>query len=104
LFIVQAHALGATRVLISPIDRANLLAELTDSDPSKITSSEAECGGNEVATVGATAIASMFSAVLGGTPIDVGSAKGTGSRIVDNIAEDGLSNWLETVRRHHEGT
>jgi putative nucleotidyltransferase with HDIG domain len=104
LFVNQAYALGATRVLISPVNRANILAALTDSDPSKITSSEAECAGNEVATVGATAIASMFSAVLSGKPIDVGSAKGAGSRIADNIAEDGLSSWLETVRRHHEGT
>jgi putative nucleotidyltransferase with HDIG domain len=104
LFIVQAYALGATRVLISPVNRANLLAELTDSDPSELISSEAGCVGGEVAAVGATAIASMFSAVLSGKPIDVGSAKRAGSRIADNIAEDGLSSWLETVRRHHEGT
>src|ERR1700737_1315886 len=75
LFIVQAYALGATRVLISPVNRANLLAELTDNDPAEITSSEARCGGNEVAAVGATAIASMFSAVLSGKPVDVRSAK-----------------------------
>jgi hypothetical protein len=31
-------------------------------------------------------------------------AKGAGSGIADSIAEDGLSGWLETVRRHHEGT
>ena len=104
LLIVQAYALGATRVLIGPINRANLLAELSHSDAPKITPSEVECGGNEVATVGATAIAAMFSAVLSGKPIDVGSAKGAGSRIADNIAEDGLSSWLDVVRRHHEGT
>jgi putative nucleotidyltransferase with HDIG domain len=46
----------------------------------------------------------MFSAVLSGNPIDAGVAKGVGSRIADSIAEDGLSSWLETVRRHHEGT
>ena len=46
----------------------------------------------------------MFSAVLTGKPVDVRSAKGAGSRIADSIAEDGLCNWLETVRRHHEGT
>ena len=58
----------------------------------------------EAAAAGATAIASMFSAVMSGKPIDVGSAKDAGSKIADSIAEDGLSNWLETVRRHHEGT
>jgi putative nucleotidyltransferase with HDIG domain len=104
LFTVQAYALGATRVLNSPISQVNLLAELTDSYLSRTASSEATCSGQGVATVGATAIASMFSAVLSGKPIDVGSAKVAGSRIADNIAEDGLSSWLETVRRHHEGT
>ena len=46
----------------------------------------------------------MFSSVLTGGAIDVVAARGAGRRIADNIAEDGLSNWLETVRRHHEGT
>ena len=51
-----------------------------------------------------SAIASMFSAVLSGGPIDVAATKEAGSRIADSIAEDGLHRWLETVRRHHEGT
>jgi putative nucleotidyltransferase with HDIG domain len=58
----------------------------------------------DVASGSAAAIASMFSSVLTGGAIDVAGAKGAARRIADNIAEDGLSNWLETVRRHHEGT
>ena len=46
----------------------------------------------------------MFSAVLSGSAVDVMSAKGAGSRIAESIAENGLSDWLSTVRRHHEGT
>jgi putative nucleotidyltransferase with HDIG domain len=104
LFTVQAYALGATRVLINPVDQANLLAQLADSSHSEATSVEALHGASEAATAGAIAIGSMFSAVLSGKPVDVRSAKGAGSRIADNIAEEGLSSWLETVRRHHEGT
>jgi putative nucleotidyltransferase with HDIG domain len=104
LFTVQAYALGATRVLINPVDQANLLAQLADSSHSEATSVEALHGASEAATAGAMAIGSMFSAVLSGKPVDVRSAKGAGSRIADNIAEEGLSSWLETVRRHHEGT
>jgi putative nucleotidyltransferase with HDIG domain len=104
LFTAQAYALGATRVFISPVDPASLLAELADSDHSQTVSIQNPHSAREAATVGATAIASMFSAVLSGESIDAGSAKGAGSRIADNIAEDGLSSWLETVRRHHEGT
>ena len=104
LFTVQAYAVGATRVLVNPVDRASLLAELADIDHSQTASIQTPQSTHEAATVGARAIASMFSAVLSGKSIDVGSAKGAGSRIADNIAEDGLSSWLETVRRHHEGT
>ena len=104
LFTVQAYALGATRVLINPVNQANLLAQLADSTPCETGSIDALHGASEAATEGAIAIGSMFSAVLSGKPVDVRSAKGAGSRIADNIAEDGLSSWLETVRRHHEGT
>jgi putative nucleotidyltransferase with HDIG domain len=103
LLTVQAYALGATRVLFDPIEQANLLAQLADK-PCEISSNDASYGGREVATAGAIAIGSMFSAVLSGKPIDVRGAKGAAGKIADNIAEDGLSGWLETVRHHHEGT
>jgi putative nucleotidyltransferase with HDIG domain len=104
LFVAQAHALGATRVLGAPVDQANLLTQLADSNPCETGSNDASHGAREAATAGAITIGSMFSAVLSGKPIDVRGARGAGSRIADNIAEDGLSSWLETVRRHHEGT
>jgi len=104
LFTVQAYALGATRVFVNPVTQARLLAELADRHSPEPNSDEALHGAREAATTGAAAIASMFSAVLAGKPIDVGSAKGAGSRIADSIQEDGLCSWLETVRRHHEGT
>jgi putative nucleotidyltransferase with HDIG domain len=104
LFIVQAYALGATRVLVNPVDPARLLAELVDRSRGEVTPSGSLQGTREAATAGATAIASMFSAVLTGQPIDVTGANDAGSTIADSIAEDGLCSWLETVRRHHEGT
>jgi putative nucleotidyltransferase with HDIG domain len=104
LFVVQAYALGATSVLINPVSQGQLLAVLSDRDRPETSSSPVLQGAQEAANAGAVAIASMFSAVLSGKPLDVGAAKGAASKIADNIAEDGLSSWLETVRRHHEGT
>jgi putative nucleotidyltransferase with HDIG domain len=104
LFSVQAYALGATRVLINPVTQARLLAELANRDHPGTNPNEALHGSSEAATAGAAAIASMFSAALTGKHIDVATAKGVGGRIADSIAEDGLCSWLETVRRHHEGT
>jgi putative nucleotidyltransferase with HDIG domain len=104
LFIAQAYALGATSVLIHPVNQPSLLGQLADSSDCERTSIQTLHTARETAKVGATTIASMFSAVLSGEPIDVGSAKDAGSKIADDIAEDGLTSWLDTVRRHHEGT
>src|SRR2546423_2006903 len=104
LCIVQAYALGATRVLVGPVNEARLLAELADRDHRKVASSRALQGARKAATVGVTAIASMFSAVATGQAIDVSGTHHAGSTIADSIAEDGLCSWLDAVRRHHAGT
>jgi putative nucleotidyltransferase with HDIG domain len=104
LFIVQAYALGATRVLFNPIRPANLLAELTEGGASETGPIETLEGAQEAAATGVTAIASMFSAALSGKPVDIRGAKDAGRDIANSIAQDGLSNWLAKVRRHHEGT
>ena len=104
LFTVQAYALGATRVLIGPVKQASLLAQLADSIPRENSSNDDLHGAVEAASAGAIAFGAMFSAVLSGKPIDVRGAKDAGSRIADSIAEDGLSSWIEAVRRHHEAT
>ena len=104
LSVVQAYALGATDVLINPVTKTRLLAKLIDHKPCDVNAYEAMSGGAEAARAGAASLASMFSAVATGSPIDVQDAKDAASKIADSIAEDGLSDWLTTVRRHHEGT
>lgn len=103
LSVVQAYALGATHVLSNPVTQAQLLANLDDGVAS-MSSDEAGAGSAEAASAGAVSIASMFSAVMNGTAIDVADARHAGGKIAEAIAENGLSDWLTTVRRHHEGT
>jgi putative nucleotidyltransferase with HDIG domain len=104
LSVVQAYALGATHVLGNPVSQMQLLAKLADGDAVTTSSGEIASVGQEAASAGAASIASMFSAVLSGAPLDVRAAKNAGSKIAESIGEVGLSNWLTTVRRHHEGT
>lgn len=104
LLQVQALALGATHTLSNPLDSVRLLARLSEIASPSIDFKLAGGSLRQVASEGAASLASMFSAVLGGRPIDVPAVKNSGYRIVNSIAENGLSNWLETVRRHHEGT
>jgi putative nucleotidyltransferase with HDIG domain len=104
LLAAQAYALGATHVLFSPLDQVSLLAAL--AEPANVAESPADSlqGINEAAAAGAASIASMFSAVLGGRQVDIAGAKLAASKIADAVAEGGLTRWLDTVRRHHEGT
>ncbi|WP_407183489.1 HD-GYP domain-containing protein [Bradyrhizobium centrosematis] len=102
--ISQAYALGATLVLPGPVNRPRLLAALSDpADPSSPSSSETAPTDTAVEAA-ATAIASMFTAVTLDQPLDVDGTKEAGRQIADRITERGLSEWLTTVRRHHEGT
>jgi putative nucleotidyltransferase with HDIG domain len=41
---------------------------------------------------------------LSGQQVDIEGAKNAAREIADSVAEDGFSSWLDTVRRHHEGT
>ncbi|MGT2500310.1 HD-GYP domain-containing protein [Bradyrhizobium guangxiense] len=102
--ISQAYALGATLVLPGTVNRSRLLAALSDpADPSSVSSSGTAQSDNAVEAA-ATAIASMFTAVTLGQPLDIDGTKAAGRQIADRITERGLSEWLTTVRRHHEGT
>jgi HD-GYP domain-containing protein (c-di-GMP phosphodiesterase class II) len=104
LVVVQAYALGATRVLFNPVSEPDLLAQLNDDAPGDIFLRDVVSETQAAAAAGAMALAAMFSAVLDGKPVDVAGTQQAGSKIADSVACDGLSDWLETVRRHHEGT
>lgn len=100
--IAQAYALGAKAVLTVPVDQRALLAAVSEGADFQRTNILS--GSEAAASAGALAISSMFSDVGSNRPIDVASAEKAAHTIAENIAEDGLSSWLQTVRQHHEGT
>jgi putative nucleotidyltransferase with HDIG domain len=104
LATVQAYALGATVALVNPVNQRQLLAKLANEEAPSIVPPEPQSPGQEAASAGAASIASMFSAVMSGSAIDVTGARDAGRKIAESVAENGLSEWLTTVRRHHEGT
>ena len=104
LATVQAYALGATDAFFSPVKPSQLLARLVDIEAPSIVPEELPSSATEAASAGAASIAAMFSAVINVSAIDVADARRAGAGIADSIAENGLSDWLTTVRRHHEGT
>jgi putative nucleotidyltransferase with HDIG domain len=104
LALVQSYALGATTVLGTQVRRERLLAEVLGQPVHKMQAPESAGEGVRIAAAAAEYIASMFGAAMRGRPIDIKGAADIGCTIVDRVAEDGLSPWLETVRNHHEGT
>jgi putative nucleotidyltransferase with HDIG domain len=46
----------------------------------------------------------MFSAAREGKPIDLRKAEHATSQIIAGVARNGLNEWLDEVRQHHEGT
>lgn len=102
--VSQAYALGATLVLPGPINHARLLAALSDPTEPKPGSPLEEGQPDNAVETAATAIASIFTSVTLGQPLDVDATKQAGRQIADRITQHGLSEWLTTVRRHHEGT
>lgn len=102
--VSQAYALGATLVLPGTIDKIKLLAALADPAELALAASGATPQPDNAVEGAASAIASMFTAVTLGEPLDIDGTKDAGRKIADRITEHGLSEWLTTVRRHHEGT
>ncbi len=104
LCVSQAYALGATEILVGSVNGSELLRAL--SDPNSHATGDLAQSAQPATAVGnaASTIASMFCAVADGSSIDLNAVKQAGREIVEHIGEHGLSDWLETVRRHHEGT
>jgi putative nucleotidyltransferase with HDIG domain len=99
--IAQAYALGATAVISRPREIASKLAQIEVAEKAARTGSAA---ASPRITGSAAAFASMFSAIQSGRPINLSDADNATSQIIADIEQDGLSAWLDDIRRYHEGT
>lgn len=104
LLVLQAHALGATGVLYSPVVAGELCRSLQDDPAGTDTSDINDTRVVATASAGAAAMSAMFSAVLGNRPIDVEATISAARNIAESVTANGLSAWMNAVRQHHEGT
>ena len=103
LSMSQARELSATAVLEYPITGDKVLAALGDSkaaDPSSASDDPV----HRASAIGARALGSMFFDARRSRRIDVADAKQATTAIAGAIAEQGLAGWIDSVRRHHDGT
>jgi putative nucleotidyltransferase with HDIG domain len=99
--IAQAYALGATAVVRSSREVVPKLAQIEIA--ARAAQSDSATAPPEIAD-SAAAFTSMFSAIRLGKLIDLLDAEAATSQIVSGISQNGLSAWLNDVRRYHEGT
>ncbi|MCC6781004.1 MAG: HD domain-containing protein [Hyphomicrobiales bacterium] len=102
---IQAHALGATDVLTSPVDARQLFRTLRGELGSLAahgTIPADELGKGIL--VGFDALRDLFSAAMSSKPPDVGALKKASDNIIGRIAEAGVARWLEIIRDHHSQT
>src|SRR5580692_1798468 len=100
--VAQAYALGATSVVRSTREIAPKLAQIE-------TAARAAAGINSKTVRSETidcakAFATMFAAINQGLSVDLAEAENITSHVINSIERDGLSAWLDNVRRYHEGT
>ncbi len=97
--VEQAYALGATDVISRPREIIPKLVRIAE----KFAQTGLAVAAPELADSSA-AFASMFSAIRDGKPINLACAERATSQIIDSIEQNGLSAWLDDVRRYHQGT
>jgi len=99
--VAQAYALGATAVISRPKEAILKVAEIEQAEKAAeddTAEPQVELDG------GVAAFASMFSNVRDGRPRKLVDAQQATSKIITRVGQDGLSTWLDEVRRYHEGT
>ncbi len=99
--VAQAYALGATTVVHSAKEAATKLKQVEAAMKAARTGPENPPTG--IADSG-QALAAMFSAVSRGTAFHLADAETVTSQIIASIGQNGLSDWLDNVRKYHEGT
>jgi putative nucleotidyltransferase with HDIG domain len=98
--VAQAFALGATSVVRSTREIGPKLAQIE----ARAKARNRSCAVATQTIDCAQAFASMFSAIKHGKAVNLSEAEGVTSHIINSIARNGLSTWLDDVRRYHRGT
>jgi len=103
--VAQAFALGATSVVSRPKEIVLKLAEIEVAHKAaQAGAASASPNASPEMTHSAAVFGSMFTAIRDGRPFKLSDAENATSEIINGIEQNGLTSWLNDVRRYHEGT
>ena len=99
--MVHANIVGASHLIRRPVDPDELSWRLAE-----YVSRGARGGDDAVPSIAnaARTLGDMFSAVLTGDRLDEGAIASASDGIVEAMGDLGFPNFIDAVRRHHEGT
>jgi putative nucleotidyltransferase with HDIG domain len=99
--VVQAQALGATAIVSRPREIVIAIDRLEAT--MRTGGCEVPAESAEIAD-SARALASIFAAVLHDLPVNLIDAETATHQVITGVTQNGLTAWLDDVRRYHEGT
>ena len=108
--VAQAFALGATSVVSRPKEIVTKLAEIEVAQKAAQAAVQANSAKScptrprPRSRIVRPSSASMFTAIRDGRPFKLSDAENATTEIINGIEQNGLSSWLNDVRRYHEGT
>lgn len=107
--VVQANALGATRLVGRPLPLSVILDLLSDEPkaaPSPVPEppDDAETVSQQTASRSAVVLGRGMDALLKDGPFDTPSFRVAAAGIAGSVDEKRLGTWLGVVKTHHEGT
>lgn len=97
--IAAANALGADSVLVPPLTPAALLGALAGHAP---ISPQRTLDAAVMA--GANALDAVFTSIRAGESVSTRAVMQASAEVVGQMEQGGLSNWIDTVRKHHDAT
>jgi putative nucleotidyltransferase with HDIG domain len=102
---IQAYAIGATDVVPRPVDGKLLRQKFRVQPGCAAMNDDARPNQrhNDVSPC-VSSLQNVFAAAVAGTLPDLQMLQAASADIVERIDEDGLSHWLEVIRRHHSQT
>lgn len=99
--VAQAYALGATHVVHNAREAASKLTQVEAAMRAAEKGSEAAPAA--IADSGQS-FATIFGAIGRGKGIHLADAETATSQVIASITQNGLTGWLDDVRKYHEGT
>jgi putative nucleotidyltransferase with HDIG domain len=108
LLQVQANALGATRHVPRATALAELRREFSMAAGGKVAEKQpapkSTSGGDASIARAGQSLADLFDGVLSDGPVSVTEVSAAGVDVLESVSDVGADQWLDAVRKHHEGT